>query len=135
MTLPRTYKVAGAIYLVGLIFLTYAFLLSRGRVIADIRNNPEISLTFWGMVILLLGLSLVSYRAGLRRGEEKNKLEILNLQTSLAQKEREIAEMEKELAEIERAVEEKSSQLASVSGRLGERERRLKRIKEILGVG
>jgi peptidoglycan hydrolase CwlO-like protein len=52
----------------------------------------------------------------------------------LAQREAELSEINKELDEIEHLLERKTSQLMSVSGKLGDRERRLKRIKEILGV-
>jgi hypothetical protein len=134
MTLSRTTKAAAFMYLLAGFFLALAFFGSEGKVIADIRGDHNLSFFFWGMVILLLGSALVFYRAGLQRGEGKNRAEVTRLQTVLAQREAELSERDRELDEIERLVERKSSQLSSVAGKLGDRERRLKRIKEILGV-
>jgi cell shape-determining protein MreC len=134
MKISRTTKTAAFLYLLGGIFLLVGFFASKGEVMVLLRENRELSFFFWGMVILLLGSTLVFYRTGFQRGESKNRAEVNRLQALLAQREAELSEMNKELDEIEHLLERKTSQLMSVSGKLGDRERRLKRIKEILGV-
>ncbi|GEM_PF-3992510 len=134
MKLSKTTKAAAFMYLLAIFFLALAFFGSQGRVIVAIRGDYNLSFFFWGMVILLFGSALVFYRIGFQRGEGKNLAEVTRLQAVLAQREAELSERNRELDEIERLVERKSSQLSSVAGKLGDRERRLKRIKEILGV-
>jgi uncharacterized coiled-coil protein SlyX len=134
MKVSTAVKAVGFLYLLGGFLMLVGFFASRGGVIVVIRENRDLSFFFWGLLVLLLGATLAFYRVGFRRGERKSQAEVARLQALLAQRENELSEMNRELDEIERLVERKSSQLSSVAGKLGDRERRLKRIKEILGV-
>jgi septal ring factor EnvC (AmiA/AmiB activator) len=109
--------------------------------------NYERVILLGGLVLCGAGLALIAYAIGFAVAEgkytrrissltervEEKKRELRDLSGALEWERRQLAAARKEVAAARDELEAKRRQLAVVSGKLGDKEKRLKKIRKVVG--